>query len=113
MSDEFVDPANIWKWVKWIRKGEDDKSERLVDWLSRFYGISIFVGYLMPNSVLYILNLRFINEYSVDNILDKRDLICLHTIKESKFKVNLYLAVYTRKEICEKFLFVESIDSTV
>ena len=25
----------------------------VVDWLFRFYGISIFIGYLMPNPFLY------------------------------------------------------------
>ena len=40
----------------------------------------------MPNSVyIYVFNWRFLNKYFVDNILDKQDLICLHTIKWFQF----------------------------
>ena len=53
-------------------------------WLVGFYGISTFIGYLMPNSV-YIYNLRFLNEYPVDKILEKQDLIRLYTINWFQF----------------------------
>ena len=36
-----------------------------------------------------MFNLGFLNEYFVDNILDKQDLICLHTIKWSQFMIFL------------------------
>ena len=55
----------------------------VVGWLG-FYGISTFEGYLKSISV-YIFNLRFLNEYFADNILDKQDLIYLLIIKWFQF----------------------------
>ena len=34
-----------------------------------------------------MFNLRFLNKYFVDNILDKQDLICLYMIKSFQFIV--------------------------
>ena len=58
----------------------------------------LFVDYLMKNSVclsvclsvslslsIYIYNLRFLIENFADNILHKKGLICLHTIKWFQF----------------------------
>ena len=47
-----------------------------------FYGVSTLVGYLMPNPVYASAsNVRFVNEYFVGNILNKFELIYLHTVK--------------------------------
>ena len=50
-----------------------------------FYGISTLIDYLIPNPVyiyIYIYpDIWFVNEYFVGNILNKTDLICLHTVK--------------------------------
>ena len=34
-------------------KPNDSDYTEIIDWLVGFYGISIFVGYLRPNSFLY------------------------------------------------------------
>ena len=50
----------------------------LVGWLV-FYGISILVGYLVPNSVIYDL---YVNSLLITLLLNKwLELICLHTFK--------------------------------
>ena len=36
-----------------------------------------------------MFNLRFLNEYFEDNVLDKQNLICLHTIKWLQFIIFL------------------------
>ena len=54
---------------------------RLVDWFSLiwFYGISIIVGYLMPNPVFtYILNKWFANTF------------CRYTVKWSNSSISNY-----------------------
>ena len=52
------------------------------------YGISTFIGYLMPNSGFIYVKLKISKcECFIDNILDKRGLICLHTIKWFQFIV--------------------------
>ena len=57
-----------------------NKPIKFVGWLVGFYGVSIFVGYLTPNSVyMYI---PFTNEYLIDKIFYKQDFTCLHMINQ-------------------------------
>ena len=55
-------------------------------WLFGFYGISILVGYLTPNSVyiyIYIYSTKdFLTNTYVGNIFCKQDFICLHKINQ-------------------------------
>ena len=39
---------------------------------------------------MYVNYLRFLNEYFAENVLDKQDLICLHTIRWFHFIIFLY-----------------------
>ena len=56
----------------------EQSREWMIGWLFGF-GILTFIGYLMLK--IYMFNQRFLNEYLVDNILDKQDLICLQRIE--------------------------------
>ena len=56
---------NFQRWRKWLEELEINEktenikintmltSDRIVGWLFMFYGISTFVGYLMPIPILY------------------------------------------------------------
>ena len=56
----------------------DRKKSGHVSWLVDFYGISTFVGYLMP--ILFIFGLE-INSLLVSLFLNEVELICLRTVK--------------------------------
>ena len=56
----------------------------LVGWLD-FMAYQTLLVILYQILFLHILNLRFLNEYFLDNILDTVDLICLDSIKLFQF----------------------------
>ena len=54
---------------------------KLVNRLNSVYGISILVGYLMKILFIHTLDIWFMDEYFVGNILNKPEIICWNTVK--------------------------------
>ena len=61
----------------------------LVVWLFGFFDISTFVDYFMSNSVFIYVEPKISKWIFVDTILDKQNLMCLHTVKWFQFIICL------------------------